>query len=34
MHVQQMIATHPDVQGSTADRLLRCIEECYGCAQA
>ena len=34
MHVHEMIRTHPDVQGSTADRLLRCIEECYGCAQA
>ena len=32
MHIQQMIATHPDVQGNTADRLLRCIEECYDCA--
>jgi hypothetical protein len=28
-----MISTHPQVQGSTADALLRCIEECYGCAQ-
>jgi hypothetical protein len=34
MQVREMIATHPDVQGSTADALLRCIEECYGCAQA
>lgn len=34
MQVQEMIATHPDVRGNTADRLLRCIEECYGCAQA
>ena len=33
MQVHEMISTHPDVQGSTADRLLRCIEECYGCAQ-
>ena len=28
-----MISTHPDVQGSTADKLLRCIEDCYSCAQ-
>ena len=27
MHVQQMVATHPDVKGNTADKLLRCIEE-------
>lgn len=33
MHVREMISTHPQVQGSTADALLRCIEECYGCAQ-
>lgn len=33
MHVREMISTHPHVQGSTADALLRCIEECYGCAQ-
>lgn len=32
MHIQQMIATHPEVKGHTADRLLRCIEECYDCA--
>ena len=33
MHVHEMIGSHPDVQGSTADRLLRCVEECYDCAQ-
>ena len=33
MHVREMISTHPDVQGSTADKLLQCIEECYSCAQ-
>jgi hypothetical protein len=33
MQVHQMISSHPDVQGSTADRLLACIEECFGCAQ-
>lgn len=33
MQVQEMISTHPDVRGSTADRLLKCVEECYNCAQ-
>jgi hypothetical protein len=33
MHVREMLSTHPDVQGSTADKLLQCIEECYSCAQ-
>ncbi|MDP2086770.1 MAG: four-helix bundle copper-binding protein [Gemmobacter sp.] len=33
MQVREIISTHPDVRGSTADLLLRCIEECYGCAQ-
>lgn len=33
MQVHEMISAHPDVQGSTADLLLRCIEECYNCAQ-
>lgn len=33
MQVREMISTHPDVMGSTADALLRCIEECYGCSQ-
>lgn len=30
MHVQQAIAAHSDVKGGTADRILRCIEECHG----
>ncbi|MFN3389835.1 MAG: four-helix bundle copper-binding protein [Allosphingosinicella sp.] len=34
MQVQQMIAAHPDVQGNTNEALLRCIAECYSCAQA
>ncbi|MGD9967295.1 MAG: four-helix bundle copper-binding protein [Hyphomonadaceae bacterium] len=34
MHVQEMISTHPDVQGSTNPSLIRCIEECLDCAQA
>jgi predicted flavoprotein YhiN len=33
MHAQQMIATHPHVRGKTNDALIRCIEECYDCAQ-
>ena len=33
MQAQEMIATHPDVRGSTNDALIRCIEECYSCAQ-
>lgn len=33
MHVQQMIATHPDVRGNTNEALIRCIEACYECAQ-
>jgi hypothetical protein len=33
MQVQEMISSHPDVKGNTAERLLRCIEHCYGCAQ-
>ena len=33
MRIEQMIGSHPDVQGNTADRLLRCIEACFNCAQ-
>ena len=33
MHVQEMIATHPHPEGSLNDALIRCIEECYDCAQ-
>jgi len=33
MHVQQMISTHPHVRGNINDALIRCIEECYDCAQ-
>ena len=28
-HMQEMIAAHPDVKGSTNEALIRCIEECY-----
>ena len=33
MKAQQMISTHPDVRGNFSDPLVRCIEECYDCAQ-
>jgi hypothetical protein len=33
MHVQQMIATHPQVQGNINDALARCIQACFECAQ-
>lgn len=33
MHAQEMISTHPQVRGSTNDALIRCIEDCYDCAQ-
>jgi len=33
MHAMQMIKTHPDVRGNANDVLIRCIEECYDCAQ-
>lgn len=34
MHVQQMLSSHPDVQGNTNPDLIRCIEECLDCAQS
>lgn len=33
LHAHDMIATHPQVRGSTNDALIRCIEECLDCAQ-
>ena len=33
MHVQEMITTHPQERGQTGAALIRCIEECYDCAQ-
>ena len=33
MHAREMIATHPHVRGQTNDALIRCIEQCYDCAQ-
>lgn len=33
MHAQQMISSHPHVQGGTNDALIRCIEDCYDCSQ-
>jgi hypothetical protein len=34
MHTKEMMRTHPDVRGNTNDALIRCIEECYDCANA
>ena len=34
MHVQEMIATHPAVEASPDETLLRCIEDCFACAKA
>ena len=34
MHVQEMISTHPHVQGDTNQSLIQCVELCYDCAQA
>jgi hypothetical protein len=33
MHVQEMIRTHPHVQGNLNETLARCIDELYDCAQ-
>ena len=33
MNAREIIASHPDVRGSTADLLIACIEECLSCAQ-
>lgn len=33
MHAQQIISTHPHVQGNVNVALARCIEECFDCAQ-
>lgn len=32
MHLRPMLAAHPDVRGSVAERLLKAIEESLGCA--
>ena len=34
MHVQEMISTHPHVQGDTNQSLIQCVELCYDCAQS
>jgi hypothetical protein len=34
MHTQEIIRTHPHVQGNFNEALARCIDECYACAQA
>ncbi len=33
MHALQIISSHPDVQGNVNEALIRCLEECYSCAQ-
>jgi hypothetical protein len=33
MQALEMIAAHPEVRGNTNNALIRCIEECYSCAQ-
>lgn len=33
MQVREMLSAHPEVQGSTDNALVRCIEECLSCAQ-
>src|SRR5438874_11413309 len=33
MHAREMIGIHPAVQGQINDALIRCIAECYSCAQ-
>jgi len=34
MHeLRDMIALHPQVQGSTNDTLIECVEQCFACAQ-
>jgi hypothetical protein len=34
MRAQEIIRTHPHVQGNLNEALARCIDECYACAQA
>jgi hypothetical protein len=33
MHVEQILATHPQLRGEIDDAVIRCIEHCYDCAQ-
>ena len=33
MHAQDMSRTHPTANGSVSNALIRCIEDCYDCAQ-
>ena len=33
MHAQEMISSHPQVQGNTNDILIRAVEETFACAQ-
>ena len=34
MHVEEMVATHPGIKGKANAALIRCVEDCYDCAQA
>jgi hypothetical protein len=34
MHTAEILASHPDVQGSITQQLIDCIDECHACAQA
>lgn len=34
MHVEAMIATHPQWRGEPASGLVRCVELCFDCAQS
>ncbi|PPD46126.1 MAG: four-helix bundle copper-binding protein [Methylocystis sp.] len=34
MHAEQIISTHPQVQGNVNHALAQCIEECFDCAQS
>ena len=33
MSSQQMISTHPDVKGNYSQPLIKCIDDCFACAQ-
>ena len=33
MHAQQMMTSHPQMRGRINEALIRCIEDCYDCAQ-
>ena len=33
MRVREMLSSHPEARGATADSLVQCIEACFDCAQ-